>query len=56
MMTIYNGNLGTDSRGYAWVEMPDWFDALNRDFRYQLSVAGSFARATVWEKSTPTPS
>jgi hypothetical protein len=38
MMNIYNGNIVTDSHGYATIEMPDWFDALNRDFRYQLTV------------------
>jgi hypothetical protein len=25
------------------VELPDWFEALNRDFRYQLTAIGSFA-------------
>ena len=24
--------------------MPDWFEALNRDFRYQLTVVGQFAQ------------
>ncbi|MEJ5345960.1 MAG: hypothetical protein WHS83_13705, partial [Chloroflexus sp.] len=23
--------------GEAWVELPAWFEALNRDFRYQLT-------------------
>jgi hypothetical protein len=27
--------------------MPDWFEALNRDFRYQLTVIGQFAQAMV---------
>jgi hypothetical protein len=38
MMNIYNGNVVTDDRGYATITMPDWFEALNRDFRYQLTV------------------
>jgi trimeric autotransporter adhesin len=38
MMNIYNGNVVTDADGYATVELPDWFEALNRDFRYQLTV------------------
>jgi hypothetical protein len=38
MMNIYNGNVITDHNGYATITMPDWFDALNRDFRYQLTV------------------
>jgi hypothetical protein len=47
MMNIYNGNITTDGRGYATVEMPSYFDALNRDFRYQLTVIGQFAQAIV---------
>lgn len=38
MMNIYNGVVTTDARGYATVVLPDWFDTLNRDFRYQLTV------------------
>ncbi len=38
MMNVYNGLAVTDSEGYASVELPAWFEALNRDFRYQLTV------------------
>lgn len=38
MMNMYNGIITTDDRGYATVQLPDWFQALNRDFRYQLTV------------------
>jgi trimeric autotransporter adhesin len=38
MMNIYNGTVVTDADGYATVEMPEWFEALNREFRYQLTV------------------
>jgi hypothetical protein len=38
MMNIYNGVVTTDGRGYATITLPDWFEALNRDFRYQLTV------------------
>jgi hypothetical protein len=38
MMNIYNGNVTTDANGYATITMPDYFEALNRDFRYQLTV------------------
>lgn len=38
MMNVYNGNATTDGRGYAVIELPEWFEALNRDFRYQLTV------------------
>jgi hypothetical protein len=47
MMNIYNGNVSTDSSGTAIVTMPTWFEALNTDFRYQLTVIGQFARAIV---------
>jgi hypothetical protein len=47
MMNIYNGNVVTDGNGDAVVQLPDWFEALNRDFRYQLTVIGQFARAIV---------
>lgn len=38
MMNIYNGNITTDDQGVAWITMPDYFEALNRDFRYQLTI------------------
>ncbi len=47
MMNIYNGNVTTDADGRAVVELPKWFEALNRDFRYQLTVIGRFAQAIV---------
>lgn len=47
MMNIYNGNITTDANGFATVEMPVYFDALNKDFRYQLTVIGTFAQAIV---------
>jgi hypothetical protein len=50
MMNIYNGNIVTGKDGFATVEMPDWFEALNTEFRYQLTVIGSFAQAIVAEK------
>lgn len=40
MMDIYNGNVVLDADGQAWVEMPKWFQALNKDFRYQLTAIG----------------
>jgi hypothetical protein len=50
MMNIYNGNITTDANGEAVVTMPGYFDALNKDFRYQLTVIGTFAQAIVGEK------
>ena len=50
MMNIYNGNVVTDGSGKAIVELPEYFDALNMDFRFQLTVIGSFAQATISEE------
>lgn len=47
MKNIYDGIVATDDSGYAAVELPDWFGALNRDYRYQLTVLGGFAQAVV---------
>jgi hypothetical protein len=50
MMNIYNGNITTDADGEATVEMPEYFEALNKDFRYQLTVIGQFAQAIISQK------
>jgi hypothetical protein len=47
MMNIYTGNVVTDAQGEARVQLPEWFEALNTDFRYQLTVIGQFAQAIV---------
>jgi hypothetical protein len=47
MMNIYAGNITTDAQGEATVQLPDWFEVLNTDFRYQLTVIGQFAQAIV---------
>jgi len=43
MMNVYNGNVVLDADGEAWVQLPSWFEELNRDFRYQLTCIGGFA-------------
>jgi trimeric autotransporter adhesin len=43
MMDVYNGVVRLDAKGRAWVGLPDYFEALNRDFRYQLTCIGGFA-------------
>jgi hypothetical protein len=50
MMNIYTGNVTTDAQGEATVKMPSWFEAINTDFRYQLTVMGQFAQAIVGRK------
>jgi hypothetical protein len=41
MKNIYDGVATLNGNGEAVVQMPDWFDALNRDFRYQLTAIGA---------------
>jgi hypothetical protein len=50
MMNIYNGNIITDGKGNAVVLLPNYFETLNMDFRYQLTVIGDFAQAIIAEK------
>ncbi len=40
-LNAYSGNVVTDAQGYATVRLPDYFEAINRDFRYQLTVIDS---------------
>jgi hypothetical protein len=37
-MNAYSGNVTTDAQGYATVVLPAYFESINRDFRYQLTV------------------
>ena len=41
MKNVYDGTAILDAQGEAEVELPDWFEALNRDFRYQLTAIGT---------------
>ena len=50
MMNVYNGNVVLDSDGEATVELPDYFTALNRDYRYQLTTIGAHAPVYVAAK------
>ena len=47
MLDVYSGTTTTDADGVAEVRLPDYFEALNSDFRYQLTVLGEFAQAIV---------
>jgi hypothetical protein len=38
MKNVYDGTVILDGDGRATVELPEWFEALNRDFRYQLTA------------------
>ncbi|HZM71774.1 MAG TPA: hypothetical protein VFC71_00220 [Candidatus Polarisedimenticolia bacterium] len=50
MKNIYDGVVDLDAAGRAVVTLPDWFDALNRDFRYQLTSIGGRAQAWIAEE------
>lgn len=50
MKNIYDGTVVTNASGYATITLPDWFEALNKNFRYQLTVIGDFAQAIVSQK------
>jgi hypothetical protein len=41
MMNIYTGTAMMDMSGSAIVSLPDWFEAVNGDFRYQLTAIGA---------------
>ncbi len=41
MMNVYNGNVTLDANGEAEVRLPDYFEALNGDYRYQLTPIGA---------------
>jgi hypothetical protein len=41
MMNVYNGNVTLGADGTATVKLPAYFEALNKDFRYQLTPIGA---------------
>jgi hypothetical protein len=41
MKNVYDGIVIVDTRGEAVVELPEYFELLNRDFRYQLTPIGA---------------
>ena len=40
MMNVYNGLITLDKNGEAWVLLPNYFQTLNSDYRYQLTSIG----------------
>lgn len=50
MLNVYSGNCTTDSEGLAKVHLPKYFESLNKDYRYQLTVLGAFSQAIIWKK------
>lgn len=50
MKNIYDGVVTLDESGTATVTMPSYFDALNTEFRYQLTCIGGYAPVYIAEE------
>jgi len=50
MKNVYDGVLALDENGEATVSLPNYFEAFNSDFRYQLTCIGGFAPVYVDEE------
>ncbi|MEX2371655.1 MAG: hypothetical protein WD578_11660 [Bacteroidales bacterium] len=50
MMNIYNGNIILNEDGEAIVKLPEYFEALNIKFRYQLTCIGGQANVFIAEE------
>lgn len=50
MKNIYDGVIVLEADGTAVVELPEWFEALNENFRYQLTCVGDHAPVYIAEK------
>ncbi|MEM9544351.1 MAG: hypothetical protein AAGA77_00185 [Bacteroidota bacterium] len=49
-LNLYRGNAITNTKGIAEIYLPDYFQVLNIDYTYHLTVIGSFAQAIVLEE------
>lgn len=47
---LYQGLVTLDANGEAWVELPEYYDALNKDSRYQLTCVGGWAQVYIAEE------
>ena len=45
MLTVYSGYVVTGQDSLAEIQLPDYFESLNADFKYQLTPVGQ------WRKS-----
>jgi hypothetical protein len=51
VLNQYSGNVVLGADGSAWVELPEWFAAINQDVRYQLTCIGGFAPVYIAQKA-----
>lgn len=49
-LNIYRGTVVLNAAGEAVVSLPDYFEALNKDFDYQLTCVGGFAPVFIAEE------
>ncbi|MBM3287729.1 MAG: hypothetical protein FJY88_10335 [Candidatus Eisenbacteria bacterium] len=50
VLNTYRGNAVLDDAGEAWVELADWYDAVNRDPSYQVTCIGGHAAVYIAEE------
>jgi hypothetical protein len=50
MKTVYDGVVILDGNGEADVQLPEYFEALNKDFRYQLTCIGGYSPVYISEE------
>lgn len=50
MKSVYDGTVTLDHAGEATVELPAWCEAVNKDFRYQLTPIGEHASLYIAEE------
>ncbi|MDG1334074.1 MAG: hypothetical protein P8P74_17190 [Crocinitomicaceae bacterium] len=50
VLNMYRGTVAFDANGEAKVTMPDYFDAVNANFSYQLTPIGGYAPLYIKEK------
>ena len=50
MKNIYDGVVVMDAKGEATVELPEWFNAVNTHFRYQLTCISGYAPVYIAEE------
>ena len=55
VLNVYSGNATTNGNGLGvGGVLPAYFDRINTDFRYQLTVIGQFAQAIVGRRRSRT--